>query len=226
MSRRNDVIATARSFIGIKQGSDSHRMIIKEYNRVMGSNWNVSTPWCVIFWSYCHIINGDTKANMPLSASCSDIIHQAQALGYWVENDAFVPSPGDGILYDWEDNGIGDDTTGHWHIGIVADVCDGYFNVIEGNHGDDGDCNTRKVKVNQRYIRGFIHPEYAEDVKVESKPKRTPVCILVHKGDTLNKISAEYGVSVEKLVELNKKFHPSLATNPNLIKVGWTLRLR
>ena len=31
-------------------------------------------------------------------------------MGCWQENDAYVPSPGDAILYDWQDNGIGDNT--------------------------------------------------------------------------------------------------------------------
>lgn len=192
--KRNDIVNTAKSFIGIKQGSQNHKMIVDTYNKAMGSHWSYSTPWCVIFWSYCHIVNGYTLKDMPLSASCSDIIRQAQKLGMWVEDDAFVPSVGDGILYDWEDNGIGDDTTGHWHIGIVVEVTEGKFLVVEGNHGDDGDCNTRTVKVNQRYIRGFIHPSYSdeiEDVKepVKEEAKKSPVCILVVKGDTLSALA-------------------------------------
>lgn len=31
-----------------------------------------------------------------------------QELGRWVEDDAYVPSPGDVIFYDWQDSGVGD----------------------------------------------------------------------------------------------------------------------
>lgn len=35
-----------------------------------------------------------------------------QALGSWVENDAYTPEPGDYIFYDWQDSGVGDNTGG------------------------------------------------------------------------------------------------------------------
>ena len=31
-------------------------------------------------------------------------------LGEWVENDAYIPAPGDVIFYDWQDSGSGDNT--------------------------------------------------------------------------------------------------------------------
>lgn len=47
---------------------------------------------------------------MPMEISCYYLIEAAKKMGCWQENDAYVPSPGDGILYAWQDNGIGDNT--------------------------------------------------------------------------------------------------------------------
>jgi len=44
-------------------------------------------------------------------------------------------------------------------------------------------------------------------------------------GDNLATIAAATGTTVAQLVALNQGSHPSLAHNPNLIEVGWTLRL-
>lgn len=79
-----------------------------------------------------------------------------------MENDAYVPSPGDYIFYDWQDgsNYATTDNTGSAdHVGIVVS-CDGKtIKVIEGNMSDA--VGYRKLAVNGRYIRGFGVPKYA-----------------------------------------------------------------
>ena len=47
----------------------------------------------------------------------------------------------------------------------------------------------------------------------------------VQPGDTLAKIAAANGTTVEKLVELNVEAYPSLGSNPGAIEVGWKLKL-
>jgi uncharacterized protein YkwD len=47
----------------------------------------------------------------------------------------------------------------------------------------------------------------------------------VQPGDTLARISAANGTTVERLVELNVEAHPSLGSNPDAIEVGWELKL-
>jgi LysM repeat protein len=44
-------------------------------------------------------------------------------------------------------------------------------------------------------------------------------------GDILSTIAQKTGTTVAQLVALNQGSHPSLAHNPNLIEVGWQLRL-
>ena len=80
-------------------------------------------------------------------------------MGSWQENDAYVPGPGDYIFYDWQDNGIGDNTGAADHVGIVEKVSGGVITVIEGNYSDQ--VKRRTIAVNGRYIRGFGVPKYS-----------------------------------------------------------------
>jgi len=47
----------------------------------------------------------------------------------------------------------------------------------------------------------------------------------VRPGDTLAKIAAANGTTVEALIELNSGTYPSLLRNPDAIEVGWKLKL-
>ena len=97
---------------------------------------------------------------MPIEISCYYIIERAKAMGIWVENDAYVPSPGDAVIYDWDDNGIGDNTGNPDHIGTVETVnaSAGTFTVIEGNYSNA--VKRRTMGINGKFIRGFICPRY------------------------------------------------------------------
>jgi len=49
---------------------------------------------------------------------------------------------------------------------------------------------------------------------------------VVKKGDTLTKIASTHGIHPwQQLVDWNKDLHPSMVKAPNLIEVGWRLRL-
>jgi LysM repeat protein len=66
---------------------------------------------------------------------------------------------------------------------------------------------------------------------VTNSPTRTttpssteaPSAVRVGAGDTMTKIAARLGVSVDALVQANVGQHPSLATNRNAIQQGWML---
>ena len=59
---------------------------------------------------------------------------QAAAKGIWVEKDNYVPKVGDAVLFDWDDNGVGDNTGAIDHIGLVTSVNGNSFVVTEGNY--------------------------------------------------------------------------------------------
>ena len=85
-------------------------------------------------------------------------------MGIWVESDSYVPSPGDYIFYDWDDNGIGDNRGDSDHVGIVEKVSDGLIYVIEGNYSNA--VKRRTLAVNGRYIRGYGVPKYDTETQV------------------------------------------------------------
>lgn len=163
-------INQAASWLGKNEFDGSHREIIDIWNNYVNSGGKVNravklnykNAWCACFWSAISIKLGYTNI-MPLEVSCGFMIDVAKKMGIWIENDGYIPSMGDAVLYDWDDKGSGDNTGWPDHIGIVEYVnpSSGYFTVIEGNYNDS--VKKRTVSINGRYIRGFITPKYDSD---------------------------------------------------------------
>lgn len=162
ISTAEKVVSIALSYLGCTKYSAKHRKLVKIFNSVKphGYTASVSDPWCAIAWSAWQIQAGNTMTEVPMSASCSQIIADAKAMGIWVESDSFIPSRGDAILYDWQDSGRGDNVGSPDHIGLVYDVDASYIYVIEGNKGQNSVCGKRAIDINGRFIRGFVHPQY------------------------------------------------------------------
>lgn len=118
--------------------------------------------WCATTWSAVAISLGYTDI-MPVECSCFYLIKKAQKMGCWKENDKYTPKIGDACLYDWDDNGIGDNKGTPKHVGMVTYVNkkEGYFVVTEGNYKDA--VKKRTVNINGKFIRGFITPKYDAD---------------------------------------------------------------
>lgn len=171
---REKVVATAEAWLGAKTGSAQHKEIIKIYNAQRplprGTQMQESWAWCAVFVSAVSLKLG-LRDIMPTEMSCHQMMLLYKKLGRWVENDAYVPLPGDVILYDWQDgtNYAATDNTGTPdHVGIVTS-CDGItIRVIEGNVSNK--VGTRVLVVNGRFIRGFGIPDYASKATEEEKP--------------------------------------------------------
>ena len=163
---RQKVVDLVESWIGKKESDGSFKEIIDIYNSQKtfprGVKMLYTWEWCACTWSALAIKLGYT-AIMPVEISCYYIIELAKKMGIWQENDNYVPKAGDAILYDWEDNGIGDNTGTPNHIGTVTYVNEsaGYMTVTEGNYS----CAVKKrtVSLNGKFIRGFITPKYTDD---------------------------------------------------------------
>ncbi len=168
---RAAVVEKARSWLGRKESDGSFKEIIDVYNTYTphprGVKMNYTTAWCACFWSAVAIALKYT-AIMPIEISCGNLISLAKQMGIWVENDAYIPQPGDAILYDWDDSGKGDDTGWPDHIGIVESVSNGYIKTIEGNYSDS--VKRRSILVNGKNIRGFICPKYNSTAQPEAQP--------------------------------------------------------
>lgn len=70
-------------------------------------------------------------------------------------------------------------------------------------------------------MRGVVTLTEAKAIK-----KTIPATYKVVRNDNLTIIGKRFGVSVPKLVALNKAKHPTLVTNPNGLGIGWTLKLK
>jgi hypothetical protein len=178
---RSAVIEQAKKWIGKNESDGSHKEIIDIYNRrkplPRGYKVKYTDKWCAPFVSAVFIALG-YDYDIPVECSCGKMISLAQNAGIWVENDAYIPKPADIILYDWDDNGIGDNTGWADHIGIVEKVENGVITVIEGNFNNA--VARREIAINGRYIRGYITPKYdtekeetIETSKVEYYPQHT-----------------------------------------------------
>lgn len=166
MYSRSKVVELINSWRGKKESDGSYKEIIDIYNTQSnpprGIKMEYSWAWCACTWSALAIKLGYT-AIMPLEISCGYLIEKAKSMGCWQENDAFVPKPGDAVLYDWDDNGVGDNTGWPDHVGTVTYVnkSAGYMTVMEGNYSNS--VKERTISLNGKYIRGFITPKYDED---------------------------------------------------------------
>lgn len=169
------VVAQALAWLGKNEKDGSHKEIIDIYNahkplargykvKCKANGDGVNDAWCATTVSAVAIKLGYTDI-IPTECSCNEMIKLFKKLGVWVENDSITPNPGDIIFYDWEDNGVGDNTGSANHTGIVEKVVGGTITVIEGNYGNA--VKRRTLKVNGKYIRGYGMPKYdAEPAKV------------------------------------------------------------
>lgn len=177
MGKREEFVIKANSWIGTKGQSSGHKTILADYNKACdsGRKANINTAWCAEFvGAVAQETNNVLKdgIGVPVDCSCGtgphSLIEKAKKAGIWVENDAYRPRPGDIPMYDWDDDGKGDDTSGHDHTGIVTSVGSSSFTVVEGNKKNQ--VGVRTMTINGRYIRGFIAPRFSDEVN-PSEPK-------------------------------------------------------
>lgn len=174
---RNQIINKARKWIGFNEADGSHKKIIDIYNSQdklpRGYKLKYTDAWCAGTVSALAIACNATDI-IPVECSCLKLIELAKTMGIWVEDDSYIPKSGDFILYDWQDSGTVDNKGNPDHIGIVESVVGDTITAIEGNYQNA--VGRRLMRVNGKYIRGYIAPKYdAEPVKA-TKPKE--VCTV------------------------------------------------
>ena len=76
----------------------------------------------ITHFQICGSIEAGFDDIIPLECGCGQMIELAKKMGIWEENDAYVPEPADIILYDWDDNGIGNNTGWPDHVGMAEKV--------------------------------------------------------------------------------------------------------
>ena len=163
-ARRLEVIQAAESWLGVKEGFAGHEELVQIYNshRPLAQGYEISTTdsWCAAFVSVAAIQTDNTHI-IPTECGCERQIGLWKELGRWVEDDNYVPLPGDLIYYAWDEGWIFGDCTG-WadHVGIVVGTAGPFIKVIEGNYGDQVGYHT--VMIGNYQIRGFALPDYSK----------------------------------------------------------------
>ena len=173
---------TAMSLVGVQEESAEHRGLIDIYNshgpRARGYRAKVTDAWCALFVSAVAIMS-DLTDEVITEVSCGQMIERYKERARWIEDDCFRPQTGDLIFYDWQDDGIGDNTGWPDHVGVVYSVIGDRMKIIEGNLKDA--VGIREIKIGSRYIRGYALPEFkqpAEDITQpirEEQPQPEPV---------------------------------------------------
>lgn len=153
-------------YLGITEGGMEHNEIVKAYNTLAGRPEGLPRgvkaaleyDWCAITVAGIAHAMGLTEA-YPMEMSCSKIIEIAKSMGIWIEDDGYIPVPGDWCIFAWKGEEGKENTLAPNHIGAVYFSDGEVFLSVEGNKGDT--VGTRALQVGDRRIRGFVHPDFA-----------------------------------------------------------------
>ncbi len=161
---RQTYITTAESWLDTAEGSENHKKILDIYNnhQPLSQGYLVQPEdnWCATFVSAvaieCHLTD-----IIPTECGCQRQIALFDDIGRWVEDDSYVPLPGDIIYYATSNMDPFDDCTA-WsdHVGIVVGTWGNYIKVIEGNYNNS--VAYRYIRINASIIRGYATPDYSK----------------------------------------------------------------
>lgn len=167
---RQSVVDVMRGWLGWTEANGKFRRIIDLYNtqNPLPRRYPVkyNDEWCAATVTAAGMAAG-LQDIIYGECGCGKMIALYEDRGLWVEDDAYIPSPGDIIMYDWDDSGLGDNRGNPDHVGVVEQVVGGTITIIEGNKG--GAVARRKLAVNGRYIRGYCTPDYAGKAEEDEK---------------------------------------------------------
>lgn len=172
MTDREKIVSTMSQWVGYSTSNGGRNKIIDIYNSYTplprGYKVKYDDNWCAVTVSAAAIQAG-LSDKVPIECSCGQMINIAIKNGIWVDDDAYIPQPGDILLFDWQDSGAGNNTGWPDHVGLVESVTAGYIITIEGNTLVNGEraVGRRKTALNGKFIRGFITPKYNEVEKVK-----------------------------------------------------------
>ncbi len=172
---RNKVVSVMMGWLGWSETNGKFKQIIDLYNSQnplpVGYRVKYTDDWCAAGVTAAFIQAGMEEIHCG-ECSCPRMIEKYKKAGRWMEQDDYVPRPGDLILYDWEDSGRDDNVGQPNHVGMVTAVSDSTIRVIECNRNEKVDY--RLISVNSRYIRGYCLPDFKsrEDVMTEKEIRR------------------------------------------------------
>ena len=173
LEARQKICNQIDSWIGISNNGNCPKEIVTIYNDFISNNtekWgtlprsskmSTTYAWCAATVSCAAIKCGYAMTIFPVEMSCGNIIKMAKTKNIWCEDESTDSAYqiGNAILYDWQDDGNGDNTGSADHIGIITKVNGDVITVTEGNYSKT--VKQRTLKKNAKYIRGIVCPDYA-----------------------------------------------------------------
>lgn len=200
MSNVDLVLNQARAWIGCKGSNGSHKQIIDVYNAYtpLPRRYKVkyTDNWCATYVSACAIKAG--LANIiPIECSCGNMITLAKNMGIWEENGNITPTPGDIIIYDW-------DEVDGWpeHTGLVETVSGNKETVVEGNKSNA--VGRRTLTLGDPCIRGYIRPRYDGATATQPSQPSTPSTGTETSQSTSGFTTGTYTITASDLIVRNE----------------------
>ena len=230
---RSNVVSVMKGWLGWSEANGKHKRIIDIYNNhnplAQGYRVKYSDEWCATAVSAAFIKAGLTDIGFT-ECSCNRMIALYKAKGLWEERDSYVPKVGDIIMYDWQDNGVGDNVGSADHVGLVAAINGTKLTIIEGNKNEA--VSYRSMVVNGKYIRGYCLPDYASKA---SKPVETVSTATYSRAAFIRDIQKAFGATVDGIAGpetlnstitlsaiLNRKHESIRAVQRRLAALGYT----
>lgn len=197
---RNKIISLGLCYLGCNEKAGTHKDIIDLYNLYKplprGYRVKYTDEWCATFISALAISLNYTDI-IPVECSCEKQIILWKQLGRWQEKDSYIPSMGDIIYYDWDDNGKGDCTGNSDHVGIVISVLANKITVLEGNKGEA--VAKRVIELNGKYIRGYGLPNYSKKASIKTTGGLTIEAVAQEV------IAGKWGTGIHRKVKLESE---------------------
>ena len=192
---RSNVVSIMKGWLGWSEANGKHKKIVDIYNNhkplARGYKVQYTDEWCATAVSAAFIKAGLTDIGFT-ECSCNRMIDLYKAKGRWEERDSYVPKIGDILMYDWQDNGIGDNVGSADHVGLVAAINGIRLTIIEGNKNES--VSYRSINANGKYIRGYCLPDYASKA---SKPVEIVSTSTYSKAAFVRDIQKAFGATVD-----------------------------
>ena len=230
---RSNVVSVMKGWLGWSEANGKFKRIIDIYNdhKPLARDYKVkyTDAWCATAVSAAFIKAGLTDIGFT-ECSCNCMIALYKAKGRWEEKDSYVPKIGDIIMYDWQDNGVGDNVGSADHVGLVTAINGTKLTVIEGNKNDA--VAYRSININGKYIRGYCLPDYASKA---DKAVETISTSTYSKEVFIRDVQKAFGITVDGLAGpetinstitlsavLNRKHEVIRAVQRRLAALGYT----
>lgn len=230
---RSNVVSIMKGWLGWSEANGKHKKIVDIYNNhkplARGYKVQYTDEWCATAVSAAFIKAGLTDIGFT-ECSCNRMIDLYKAKGRWEERDSYAPKIGDILMYDWQDNGIGDNVGSADHVGLVAAINGTRLTIIEGNKNES--VSYRSINANGKYIRGYCLPDYASKA---SKPVEIVSTSTYSKAAFVRDIQKAFGATVDGIAGpetlnstitlsaiLNRKHEAIRAVQRRLVTLGYT----